>query len=48
MKIYKTKSGYFTRRKMNYYRIEANWDEFINNDNLYQEYIEININTGIL
>lgn len=38
MKIYKTKSGIVVERK-NDYRIvrDQNWDEFINDDNLYQK-----------
>ncbi len=35
MKIYKTNTDILLEEKGVYYRVQANWDEFINNDNLY-------------
>jgi len=38
MKVYKTRSGIFVRENNKFYKLkEDNWDEFINDDNLFQK-----------
>ena len=39
MKAYKTTSGIVIEQENSFYRIEKNWDDFINNDSVYSDSI---------
>lgn len=41
MKIYKTSKEILIEHENSYYRIEKDWDEFINNDNIYSETLDL-------